>query len=383
LRNLRVLVVDDNATNRRILEETVKAWHMKPVLVEGGEQALAALERAAKGGRPFALALIDGQMPGMDGLTLARRIKASPRLASVPLIMLTSAGALPAGRKDPDLAATLTKPAKHSALLAAMVAAMGANGRAAASRSPRRQPARSLRILLAEDDAVNQTLAMRLLEKRGHKVTVASSGRQVLDKLRAGQFDLVLMDVQMPDIDGLQAAREIRRREKKAGGRIPIVALTAYAMKGDRQRCLEAGMDGYVAKPIRAAELFEAIGHASPAPPPGADIVDERSLLARLNGDRSLLGELIALFQADAPKMLDAVSQAITAKDAPALQVAAHKLKGSVANFSSRGAFEAALRMEDMARRRELETAPAAAAALEKEIGRLRRALKDLERRLV
>jgi CheY-like chemotaxis protein/HPt (histidine-containing phosphotransfer) domain-containing protein len=330
--------------------------------------------------------LIDGQMPDMDGFTLAHEIKNSPSLAATPLIMLTSAGS-PGGRRDHDLAATLTKPVKHSALLAAIVAALAGQTPAGAASSPRSRRLRPLRILLAEDDAVNQKLAARLLEKRGHNVTVASSGREVLELLDASghapgnQFDLALMDVQMPDLDGLQAIAQIRLREKTSGGHLPVIALTAYAMKGDRERCLEAGMDGYVAKPIRAAELLEAISQAAPAGPPPSAVIDEHALLERLNGDRSLLGELIAVFQGDCPRMLNELRSAVETRDPAALQVAAHRLKGSVANFSSKSVFEAALRLENMGRQNDLDGAPAAYAVLDKEITRLRRALKELERK--
>jgi CheY-like chemotaxis protein len=189
------------------------------------------------------------------------------------------------------------------------------------------------------------------------------------------------MDVQMPDVDGLQATAEIRRREKSAGGHLPVVALTASAMKGDRERCLEAGMDAYVAKPIRSAELLEAIDKVALAAPPHADAVDERALVSRLGDDRHLLAELIAVFLADCPLMRDAVHGAVSAGDAGALRVAAHKLKGSVANFSAKGAYEAALRLENLARQQDLRAAPAACAVLDKELRKLRRALKDLERR--
>ena len=380
LHNLRVLVVDDNATNRRILEETLKLWGMKPVLVESGVKAMAALEKAARAGRPFALALIDGQMPGMDGFTLARQIQEEPRLAATQLIMLTSVGPLP----ERSVAPSLTKPVKQSALLAAITAAVSGGSKTAAR--PRRPARRAkLRILVAEDDAVNQKLAVRLLEKRGHTVTVAGSGRKVLELLAAGKapsdrFDLVLMDVHMPDLDGRQTAAEIRRREKSAGGHVPIVALTASAMKGDRERCLEAGMDAYVAKPVRAADLLQAIDRLA-APPSRPPAIDEHALIERLNGDQHLLRELIEVFQADCPRMQEAVRSAIALGDASALRVAAHKLKGSVANFSAQDAQQAALRLENLARQQNLKAAPAAAAILDKELARVRRALKDLERR--
>jgi PAS domain S-box-containing protein len=377
LRGLRVLVVDDNATNRRILEETLKAWNMKPVLAEGGAQALAEMERASQGRRPFALALIDGQMPDMDGFTLADRIKKTPPLAATRLIMLTSAGS-PDGRRDENLAATLTKPVKHSALLASIAAVMGGGQRR--ESSPQAPRARPLRILLAEDDAVNQKLAVRMLEKQGHSVTVAASGREALEALKIGPFDLALMDMQMPDVDGLEATREIRRREKVTGGHLPVIALTASALEGDRARCLEAGMDGYLVKPIRAAELTRGIAEAAPAEPSGP-MIDERALLERLDNDRGLLSELIGVFETDSPRMLEAVRQAVQTGDAAALQTSVHKLKGAVANFSARSAVEAALHLEKLARQGEMNGAAAAFAILEKEVARLRRALKDLERK--
>jgi len=314
----------------------------------------------------------------MDGFTLAHKIKSAPPLAATRLIMLTSAGS-PDCRRDENLAAMLTKPVKHSALLAAIAGVMGNAPRGERSRPAKRM--RPLRIMLAEDDAINQRLAVRILEKYGHSVTVAASGREALDLLKSGQFDLALMDVQMPDADGLQVTREMRLREKTGGGHLPVIALTASALKGDRERCLEAGMDGYLAKPIRAAELMKAVEGAAPAEPATA-LIDERALLERLNGDRQLLGELIGVFENDSPRMLEAVRQAVDAHDPAALQTAAHKLKGSVANFSARPAVDAALRLENIGRERRTENAAESLAVLEKEIARLRRGLKDMERRL-
>jgi CheY-like chemotaxis protein/HPt (histidine-containing phosphotransfer) domain-containing protein len=345
------------------------------------------MEQAAKARRPFAVALIDGQMPDVGGFTLAQKIRNEPRLAATRLIMLTSTGSRDA-RHDENLAAILTKPVKHSTLLAAITAAVSGDRDSAAKESqsePAKAPAQPLRILLAEDDLVNQKLAVRLLEKQGHTVTVAASGREALALLDspgqapANRFDLALLDVQMPDMDGLQAAAEIRRREKTAGGHLPLIALTAYAMQGDRERCLAAGMDGYVAKPIRPSDLMQAIAEVTPAElaPP---LVDQRALLERLNGDRQLLNELIALFQADCPRMLDAVHQAAEAGDAVALKAAAHKLKGSAANFCAITVVKAALRLENMGRQRDLSGSGAAVVVLDREVARLLDALKNLER---
>jgi CheY-like chemotaxis protein/HPt (histidine-containing phosphotransfer) domain-containing protein len=324
-------------------------------------------------------------MPDMDGFTLAETIRADPKLSATRLIMLSSAG-FPDARRDGHLEAILTKPVKHSALLAAITAAAAGEDQSRAAPDVPQLHLRPLRILLAEDDVVNQSLAVRLLEKSGHSVTVASSGREALDLLNASgnppshRFDVALMDVQMPDMDGLQVAAEIRRRERATGGRLPMIALTAYAMKGDRERCLKAGMDRYVAKPIRAAELMQALAETVPAEP-APPVIDERALLERLNGDRRLLGELIGVFEADCARLLDAVRAAVQAGDAAALQRAAHKLKGSVANFSAPSAVDAALRLETLGRQRHLSGAAGALTVCEKEISRLRRALEDLERR--
>jgi HPt (histidine-containing phosphotransfer) domain-containing protein len=195
------------------------------------------------------------------------------------------------------------------------------------------------------------------------------------------RFDLILMDVQMPDIDGLRATSEIRGREKAGGGHIPIVALTASAVQDDRECCLAAGMDGYLTKPLRMPALLQAIEQAAPAEPPAPPVLDERALFARLNGDRNLLGELIGVFLADSVQMQQAVAAAIEAGDAAALCLAAHKLKGAVANFSAPSTQEAALRLETLGRQQDLSQAPAAYATLEKEVTRLRQALEDLRRR--
>jgi PAS domain S-box-containing protein len=393
LRNLSVLVVDDNATNRRILEETLKGWHMKPKLVPGGAEALAALTKAHKEKRPFPLALIDAQMPGMDGFDLARRIRADPRLAATVVIMLTSAGLSPERTATSGLSAALAKPVKQSALLATVTAALAQANRKSPRSSSRvakitpRTGHTPLHILLAEDDLLNQTLAMRLLENKGHTVVVAANGREALDKLGAfpsAHFDLVLMDLQMPGVDGIQATAEIRARERVAGGRIPILALTAHAMQGDPERCIEAGMDGYIAKPIRTEELFRAIdenARTAPCASPAGAVLDERALLERVDGDRGLLGEMVQIFRSDVPQMMGAARKAVSAADAPALQKAAHRLKGCVGNFGATGAYAAAARLEVLARRHDLSSAPAAYNVLVSEMRRLRRALVDMERR--
>ena len=268
LRGLSALVADDNATNRLILEETLRSWGMRPTVVEGGEAALTELKRAAAAAEAYPLVLLDAQMPGMDGFTLAERIKREPGLASSTVMMLTSLGRQgDAGRcQEGGLTNYLVKPVKQSDLLRAVLAAL-------ASARPRVDvPANlppnadapaavlapttgRLRVLLAEDNAVNRLVAVRMLEKQGHSVAVACDGRQAVDALARERFDLALLDVQMPELDGFEVAAAVRVREQETGEHLPLVALTAHAMQGDRERCLAAGMDGYVAKPIQMDRL--------------------------------------------------------------------------------------------------------------------------------
>jgi len=269
LRDLPVLIVDDNATNRRILQEMVLAWQMKPTLTESGPEALTVLERAYNRGIPFALILLDAQMPGMDGFSVAERIKQDARLAKSLVIMLTSAGLRgdAARCRELGIKAYLTKPIKRSDLLQAVKLVLGSQ--AVTEETPSvvtihslRESRGRLKILLVEDNRVNQAVAIRLLEKREHEVVVAGNGRVALEALEKQTFDVVLMDVQMPEMDGLQATAAIREGELKSEKHIPIIAMTAHAMAGDKERCLEAGMDGYVSKPLRAEDIFLAIEEA-------------------------------------------------------------------------------------------------------------------------
>ena len=272
LQGLSVLVVDDNRTNRHILEDALRGWHMKPVLAEGARQALEILEAAKAQGGALPLALLDAQMPEMDGFALAKKIKEDPRFASMIVILLTSAGVRgdAARCKELGIHAYLPKPIKQSELLECIAQALGwqdpAEERARLVTIHSLREGRSgLQILLAEDNAVNQKLAVRLLERRGHAVVVAGTGKAALEALARQPFDLVLMDVQMPEMDGLEATVLIREGEKETGKRIPIIAMTANAMVGDKERCLAAGMDGYVSKPIQIKELFDAIETSVPA----------------------------------------------------------------------------------------------------------------------
>ncbi len=270
LRAIRALVVDDNATNRRLVEQLLRNWRMEPTTVDGGAEALRSLVRARAAGQPFRLVLIDGRMPEMDGFALAARIKEDPSLAGSTVLMLTSddrPGDL-ARCRALGIAAYLVKPIRQSELLDAIVTALGSPEPAAIAAvpvPPRTQAGRALRVLLAEDNRVNQRLAVRLLEKRGHRVVVVDNGRDAVAAAIAQPFDLVLMDVQMPEMDGFEATAALRAGERGSGQHRPIVAMTAHAMKGDRERCLLAGMDEYLAKPIQPAELYDLIDRLVPS----------------------------------------------------------------------------------------------------------------------
>ncbi|MHB1699052.1 MAG: PAS domain-containing hybrid sensor histidine kinase/response regulator [Acidobacteriaceae bacterium] len=263
LSGTHVLVVDDNQTNRRILDGMLSRWDMRVTTVESGERGLAELAQAQASGDPYTLILSDMHMPRMDGFDFVERIQALPEHSSCAIIMLTSAGHRgdAARCRELKLAAYLMKPVRQSELRETIARHLGALDRAPAA-SLHRVSARiggGLRVLLAEDNPVNQRVALRLLEKRGHTVEIASNGRQAIDAIALAPYDLVFMDVQMPEMDGIEATLAIRQREAATGRRQPIIALTAHAMKGDQDRCLAAGMDGYLSKPIRPQDLDDLL----------------------------------------------------------------------------------------------------------------------------
>jgi two-component system, sensor histidine kinase and response regulator len=264
LRGLSVLIVDDNASNRRILHRMLLSMQMKPELAQSGAQAVEALRNRARAGGRFDLILVDAQMPEMDGFTFAREIKDDPALDGPRIMMLSSVDVRYIG---PELRATnlahcVVKPVTRASLLRTVLTALGESQQqtVACDRSVAASTTQHpLRILLAEDNLVNQRVAARLLEKGGHSVVIVSSGAEAVEAFTAEVFDLILMDVQMPLMNGYEATRSIRTREQVTGRHIPIVAVTAHAMKGDREICLGAGMDDYLTKPIRPQELTAAI----------------------------------------------------------------------------------------------------------------------------
>lgn len=376
LHGLPVLVVDDNHTNRVICQELLHNWGMNSTLAASGTEALAALQTASAAGTPFRLILLDVMMPGMDGFDTAERMRASASHSDATIIMLSSAGRGEDRRRAASLgvARCLTKPVTQSQLFNAISQSLGT---AIAEAHPgdsihldRPIDFAPRNILLAEDGVVNQKVAIDLLTKRGHHVTLANNGQEALSALETSAFDLVLMDIQMPILDGFAATAAIRQRERGTPQHLPIVAMTAHAMAGDRERCLDAGMDAYVSKPFRPQELFRVVegiqrNRASPtASANGADGApaakqlstaatpefDRIEALRRVGGSEDMLLELVGLFRVEGPKQMNDIREQHAAGDLPALARAAHTLKGSVSIFAAQHAYAAALRIEKMAR---------------------------------
>jgi CheY-like chemotaxis protein len=390
LDGLRVLVVDDNATNRRILEEMLASWQMRPHAVSNAGTAMDALREASPTDDRFHVVLSDCQMPNVDGFTLARQIKRDQRLGNTPVVLLTSVGRAGDAERCRRLGvdAFLTKPVKHSDLLDTLTTLFGVSTRREHGRrgtkKAARSPHHSLHILVAEDNPVNRTLVTTLLKKRGHSVKAVENGREAIAAIQAAgarRFDLVVMDVQMPEMGGFEATEAIRAGERSTGQHVPIVALTAHAMQGDRARCLEAGMDGYLTKPIDVDELIATVegfgGQPSesvdeqPTQASAAVIFDERTALACAAGDRRLLKRIIALFRSDRSTALRSIGRAVAEEDGEALRMAAHALKGSIATVGGARGREAAAELEQMGRENQFYQAERAYRRLSKEIALL------------
>jgi PAS domain S-box-containing protein len=389
--DLRVLVADDNATNRRILDEVLAGWGARPAAAEGGAAALEALRAAAARGEPFGAVLIDLMMPGMDGLALAGAIRDEPSLGRPALLLLSSAGRpedVPQCRAL-GIAACLTKPVRQSELYNALTQALPRHGPSAApepAREPAAEPAPggTLRVLLAEDHPVNQRVASHMLEKLGHHVTIAGDGRQAVEACAAADYDLVLMDLQMPVLGGFEALRALRDREGAWGRHVPVIALTAHAMQGDRERCLEAGFDGYLSKPVREAELRGAIAavvalpgpsaDAGPVGPPSGELI--AGLVERC-GDEEFAREMAATFLESARLSLVAFADAIEAGDPALLASEAHALKGACLSVGAADLADACRRLEDAGLRADLASARAASGPLRDGWGRVRLAFES------
>jgi len=364
LRGARILVVDDHATNRRILEEMLLSWGLTPTAVDSGPAALEELAR-----HPYPVVLLDAMMPGMDGCALAERIRAQPGARDVVLVMLSSAGVPENASRIQacGIQRCLTKPVRPSDLLQAVAEGLGDHGEEPAPTEPRRTE-RARRVLVVDDGELNREVARHLLEQRGHVVTLVKSGREALEAVGREAFDVILMDVQMPEMDGIETARALRDR----GSKIPVVAVTAHAMKGDRERFLAAGMDGYVSKPVRPREMYKAVEGvgpgegeaAAPTPAKGA-VIDWEGALDRAGGSGKIRARLAEVFLKESPALVQAIREAQGEGDAEALRRHAHTIKSSLDLFGAAEARAVAARIEVLGHRG--KTAEAAEAARELE----------------
>jgi two-component system sensor histidine kinase/response regulator len=382
--------VDDNATNRRIVEEVLATWELSPKTLASAAEALAELRSGFRQGKPYELLLSDVNMPDTDGFALLEQIRRDPSLSDIPAILLTS-GDRPedaARCRELNIEQRLMKPIKQSELYEAVVEALGMEPSKAGVAEPVAAPAepatRPLRILLAEDSLVNQRLAVGLLERHGHRVAIANNGRQALEMAEGNGFDVILMDVQMPELDGLEATRLLREREQQTGRHIPIVAMTAHALKGDRERCLAAGMDEYVAKPVRERQLLLALhavlGEEVVPPPaeavevvaePDDEVLNWQEALKVCGGDRSLLRDIAEAFLEEHPRRIDEIRRAIDTADWELLHRAAHTIKGSMRYFGARAVFDRAFGLEQLAAAKSLVGAEEIFALLKQELAKL------------
>lgn len=392
LSGARVLIVDDNATNRTILLKQTAAWGLENASAADGRQALAMLGDAAAAGRPYDLAILDMQMPGMDGLELARRIKSEPSLSSTRLVLLTSLvqAGIGAEAEKRGIEAYLTKPVRQSQLYDALATALGTREEST-KRERKERPAVRRRqlppVLVVEDNLVNQKVARRMLERLGYDVEVASDGRQALEAVCGNRYAAILMDCQMPVMDGYEASREIRRREQEGerfneSGHLPIIALTAGALATDREKALAAGMDDYIPKPVKPDELQEALERW--LPDEGGPPLDPATLenLRELAGeeDPDLVSELVEMYLEDAPRRIEEIRRALHAGDAHALAQAAHTLKGSSGNMGATRVQELAAGLQEAGDSGDLSGAEEKLASLERAFDRAKEALLALVR---
>jgi two-component system sensor histidine kinase/response regulator len=391
LKDVSVLVVDDNETNRRILYEMTSRWEMKPLAVDGGPAALAAVEEAGQRGDFFRVILMDAHMPGMDGFQLSKEIKARSGKGETSILMLTSGGQ--AGEAERcrkvGISAYLLKPVMKAELRNAILTVLGQvqsdniAARPLVTRHTLRESSRKLHILVAEDNAVNQAVILRVLEKMGHSSVLACTGKEAIALAFGQKFDLAFMDVQMPEMDGLAATEAIRQREKSSGTHLSIFAMTAHAMKGDRERCLQAGMDGYITKPIRFSDIEKTLSSFSSAqsvsvPSPSGKIPwGKAEALERLGGDEDLLREVCRIFLDESPNLLRKLREAIADTDTEAVMRAAHSLKGELGYLGAPEAAQVARELEDMGHEKNLSRAPELFTLLERELAGLHLALKD------
>ena len=398
LAGVKVLIIDDNRTNRRILEGLLAQWGMDATSAADGESALQKLEEATSSGEPYRLILTDMHMPKMDGFMVVQELQKGSQGSAATVMMLSSGGHRGDAAKCQELgiAAYLLKPVRRTELQEAIARALGTHAKEVLAPMITKESLQAdrpskdfLNILLAEDNEVNQKLAIRLLEKRGHTVTVAHNGRQAVQAVGARAYDLVLMDIQMPEMDGIEATNAIRDRERGTDRHQPIVAMTALVMKGDRERCLDAKMNGYLSKPIRPQELDAVLEAYTlrkrdsaptplPASAPAESAIDLPDLLERVDQDFVFIAELTEVLREDCPRKLAIIRDCLEAADAQGLKRAAHGLKGALSNLSAKPAAAFAAKLEALGTSDDLSPAHSLIPRLTSEITRALEALSSV-----
>jgi CheY-like chemotaxis protein/HPt (histidine-containing phosphotransfer) domain-containing protein len=404
-----VLIVDDNYTNRILLQEMITSWGLVPTITANGKEALERFNKAFGSGTPYRLILLDMQMPELDGFDVAKMIKDSPSGEDVKIILLSSIGQ----RGDSDrckeigISGYLPKPIKQSELFDAIMMTMGLRSEEMSTVITRHkvyEERESFNILLAEDNLINQTLTINLLEKRGHRVTLASNGIEAVEAFKKGDFDLILMDIQMPGMDGFEATRAIRDlmlEKSDSKGRmsdIPIIAMTAHAMTGDREKCINAGMDDYVSKPIKPEALYSVINKVArksqsekeqkrTQPSQGSKTFspktfDLSSAMETVLGSEDLFREIAGMFIENCPDYIAKIKEAIAGNDAGILEREAHSLKGAVGNFGAKEAYEVAYRLEKLGKEGKMATAQEGLSNLERSLNELASEMKIVLREM-
>ena len=392
----RVLIVDDNATNRRVLEDMVQTWGLIPEVVPGGQEALEALDRADAQKRLHRLILTDMNMPGLSGLDMSERIRADRRFDEVVIIMLSSS----MQKEDAErlaavgITSSMSKPVRQSELLHVLIQQAGHLGEAhvdqktcatqseqsVSAAQAEKVESSTVKLLLAEDNKVNRKLAETLLGRRGYEVHSVGDGREAVEAYRTQYFDLILMDVQMPEMDGMRATAAIRELEERTGEHIPIIAMTAHAMKGDREKCLAGGMDDYVSKPMKAQILYETIervlANDGVQPAPKKEKANMEMDLSRameaVDGDAELLKELLDEFIEEIPNQLAELRAVLAEKDADQVERKAHSLKGAIGNFGASSVVDLAFELESRGREGHLDGADLVLDKLEHELNQFK-----------
>jgi CheY-like chemotaxis protein/HPt (histidine-containing phosphotransfer) domain-containing protein len=418
LKGLRILAVDNNTTNLRVLAGMLSSWKCRHEEVEDAATVLDRLRAAAASGDPFRIAILDMLMPEMDGETLGKMIKDDPALRGTVLVMMTSIGARgDAGRfEKAGFAVYLTKPVKRSQLFKCLMTAIDRKpfdqtspDRIITRHTVAEKSKQKTRILVAEDNIINQKVALTILEKLGYRADVATNGLEALKALEMIPYDMVLMDVQMPEMDGLEATREIRKREELTAQKkdasssdelsalsfqhsarlehVPIIAMTAHAMKGDREICLKAGMDDYLTKPIEPGKLGEAIARWIPdnaaawqdrtkgKPSEEASVFDRTALLNRVAGNEDICQEIIGIFLQDVPRQIESLENTINKKDPALVNRQAHTLKGASGNVSAVSLQDAAMQLEVAGKNSDLSRATEMLNTIKKEFEKVKKAM--------